>query len=321
MAIATGVKKAMQAKTQMTSESWIDFDTNGSLKLITRECTRNSDSLQRRMTLGEESTEVGTESSCDSEKDHSDVIFENRLLPSIGSADHFNGSCHRCCFFPKGRCHNGYDCDFCHFEHEKSPRKKLMKVQKAQETTPVAKHSVSLAEGLTEDTKRRIKVEKAQESRQAAKHNVAVAEGVVKRPPAGPPGFFGPLPPGLEDTVAPVGPNAAESLGLREQPLPQGEIAALEYAVRDLKNIVAPWVSAHAPVKPPGCWASSKARKELPQPQQKPASHRCDFEHTVARLDPTLPVKKSVSASQRSVAGLDPTLPVKKSVSAFLCDY
>ena len=44
-------------------------------------------------------------------------------LPSIGSANHFNGSCDRCCFHPKGRCLNGYSCQHCHFDHEKRKRK------------------------------------------------------------------------------------------------------------------------------------------------------------------------------------------------------
>merc|ERR1712224_868361 len=45
-------------------------------------------------------------------------------LPSIGSIGHFAGQCSRCCFFPKGRCQNGYDCRFCHFDHDKRQRKK-----------------------------------------------------------------------------------------------------------------------------------------------------------------------------------------------------
>lgn len=45
-------------------------------------------------------------------------------LPSLGSLGHFVGQCSRCCFFPKGRCQNGYECRFCHFEHEKRQRKK-----------------------------------------------------------------------------------------------------------------------------------------------------------------------------------------------------
>jgi len=44
--------------------------------------------------------------------------------PSIGSAGHGGGTCKRCCFFPKGRCNNGYDCPFCHFAHEKRKTKK-----------------------------------------------------------------------------------------------------------------------------------------------------------------------------------------------------
>jgi len=49
-------------------------------------------------------------------------------LPSLGSIGHFAGQCSRCCFFPKGRCLNGYDCRFCHFEHEKRQRKKKTNV-------------------------------------------------------------------------------------------------------------------------------------------------------------------------------------------------
>lgn len=45
-------------------------------------------------------------------------------LPSLGSLGHFVGQCSKCCFFPKGRCNNGYECRFCHFEHEKRQRKK-----------------------------------------------------------------------------------------------------------------------------------------------------------------------------------------------------
>merc|ERR1719160_1791575 len=45
-------------------------------------------------------------------------------LPSLGSLGHFAGLCSRCCFHAKGRCQNGHDCRFCHFEHEKRQRKK-----------------------------------------------------------------------------------------------------------------------------------------------------------------------------------------------------
>lgn len=55
-------------------------------------------------------------------------------MPSRGSASHNDGLCKRCCFFPKGRCTNGFDCEFCHLEHDKRKRKKKKKSKsKAQE--------------------------------------------------------------------------------------------------------------------------------------------------------------------------------------------
>jgi hypothetical protein len=43
-------------------------------------------------------------------------------FPSVGSEGHFDGSCKRCAFFPKGRCKNGKDCAHCHFPHERRAR-------------------------------------------------------------------------------------------------------------------------------------------------------------------------------------------------------
>merc|ERR1712187_44812 len=40
------------------------------------------------------------------------------LHPSLGSGTHEEGTCKRCCFFPRGRCTNGYECQFCHYDHE-----------------------------------------------------------------------------------------------------------------------------------------------------------------------------------------------------------
>jgi hypothetical protein len=54
-------------------------------------------------------------------------------LPSIGSAGHNHGLCKRCCFFPKGRCMNGYSCNFCHFSHEKRIRKNKHKNRRERE--------------------------------------------------------------------------------------------------------------------------------------------------------------------------------------------
>lgn len=47
--------------------------------------------------------------------------------PSVGSERHALGACRRCCFFPRGRCINGYDCEFCHYEHDKRKRKNKTK--------------------------------------------------------------------------------------------------------------------------------------------------------------------------------------------------
>eukprot|EP00746_Dinoflagellata_sp_MGD_P090143 gnl/MRDRNA2_/MRDRNA2_35571_c0_seq1.p1 gnl/MRDRNA2_/MRDRNA2_35571_c0~~gnl/MRDRNA2_/MRDRNA2_35571_c0_seq1.p1 ORF type:complete len:314 (+),score=59.85 gnl/MRDRNA2_/MRDRNA2_35571_c0_seq1:63-1004(+) len=54
-------------------------------------------------------------------------------LPSLGSAGHSDGTCKRCCFFPKGRCSSGADCEFCHFEHEKRARKATSKKKREKE--------------------------------------------------------------------------------------------------------------------------------------------------------------------------------------------
>jgi len=55
---------------------------------------------------------------------------EAQDLPSIGSAGHAAGECRRCNFFAKGRCQNGYDCEFCHFPHE---RQKLTRQEKREQ--------------------------------------------------------------------------------------------------------------------------------------------------------------------------------------------
>jgi len=47
--------------------------------------------------------------------------------PSLGSAGHAAGCCRRCCFFPRGRCANGYECEFCHYDHDKRKRKNKKK--------------------------------------------------------------------------------------------------------------------------------------------------------------------------------------------------
>jgi hypothetical protein len=58
-------------------------------------------------------------------------------LPSLGSKDHDAGTCKRCCFFPKGRCTNGYQCSFCHFDHEKRVRKSKKKRKSGDGVAPL----------------------------------------------------------------------------------------------------------------------------------------------------------------------------------------
>lgn len=55
---------------------------------------------------------------------------DGALHPSLGSEAHLEGTCKRCCFFPRGRCANGYNCEFCHYEHEKRKRKNKKKKKK-----------------------------------------------------------------------------------------------------------------------------------------------------------------------------------------------
>jgi len=66
----------------------------------------------------------------------------SELLPSVGSALHFTAECQRCCFFPKGSCSNGKDCNFCHFDHEARPRRsKRGGSKKAEENSALASDS------------------------------------------------------------------------------------------------------------------------------------------------------------------------------------
>lgn len=73
---------------------------------------------------------------------------EGAELPSVGSAGHGEGTCRRCCFFPKGRCNNGFDCRFCHFAHEKrKPKNK----KKNKHNKRRARHKNMLAASGTMD--------------------------------------------------------------------------------------------------------------------------------------------------------------------------
>jgi len=71
------------------------------------------------------------------------------LHPSIGSEAHTQGTCKLCCFFPRGRCTNGYTCEFCHYEHEKRKRKNKKKKKKdgSAAQVPQLQHHLQVAAG------------------------------------------------------------------------------------------------------------------------------------------------------------------------------
>lgn len=70
-------------------------------------------------------------------------------LPSIGSKGHFDGSCKRCAFFPKGRCLNGKDCTHCHLPHETRPRNRKRRVIKADRNEDLQEEDEFLEESST----------------------------------------------------------------------------------------------------------------------------------------------------------------------------
>lgn len=70
-------------------------------------------------------------------------------LPSVGSANHGDGSCKRCAFFPKGRCTNGADCAHCHFDHTGRTRLRTRKPRVQGKHVPeLPSEKIALAEDV-----------------------------------------------------------------------------------------------------------------------------------------------------------------------------
>jgi len=116
-------------------------------------------------------------------------------LPSLGSLGHFAGQCSRCCFFPKGRCLNGYDCRFCHFDHEKRQRKKKTNVR-----------SMPSAHGLTQQFYQPCEQYQQYETLNSsclgcAPQVIAPPATMAPAPPAGLQGLVPPAPTGLPFSV------------------------------------------------------------------------------------------------------------------------
>lgn len=74
-------------------------------------------------------------------------------LPSLGSVGHFSGNCSRCCFHPKGRCENGFNCRFCHYDHEKRRGKKKIEAKKTMMMAAIpsssSPHPLQMSEGFS----------------------------------------------------------------------------------------------------------------------------------------------------------------------------
>lgn len=95
-------------------------------------CKPVSQAAQEAMTKLDRATppRLRNESESSGEDDGSpfpDAALGPDGLPSRGSAGHAAGECKRCCFFPKGRCGNGHECNFCHFDHDRRRRLKKKK--------------------------------------------------------------------------------------------------------------------------------------------------------------------------------------------------
>lgn len=78
-------------------------------------------SVADRIVLRDRTNELAAEAVTEKELP-AKAVFEKH--PSMGSALHAAGECKRCCFFPRNRCSNGYNCEFCHYDHEKRARRK-----------------------------------------------------------------------------------------------------------------------------------------------------------------------------------------------------
>lgn len=131
-------------------------------------------------------------------------------LPSAGSVGHFTGQCKRCCFQRSGRCQNGYNCEFCHFDHERLIRKKKKKsASKAawgHEENPNSTKTIQ--DSLTWNASNARHADPMKESHMVGFSNKTCRKEPLQVPPPLPPGlsFQGVEmdlypPPGLDPTV------------------------------------------------------------------------------------------------------------------------
>jgi hypothetical protein len=74
------------------------------------------------------------------EQNRAAAVFVTRALPSVGSANHFMGTCQPCSFFRKSRCMLEHKCSHCHYQHEVQtrPGKKARDREKARQARAAA---------------------------------------------------------------------------------------------------------------------------------------------------------------------------------------
>lgn len=113
-------------------EHWGDNSQNGVSNGIVNSRLQEEFAVRKQSTTTpeEDGSSSGDDSSSDDGGGRGVIYSAEAPLPSVGSAGHGAGNCKRCCFFPKGRCMNGENCEFCHFDHEKRKRKAKKKKKK-----------------------------------------------------------------------------------------------------------------------------------------------------------------------------------------------
>mmetsp|Transcript_95359 Transcript_95359/g.199493 ORF Transcript_95359/g.199493 Transcript_95359/m.199493 type:complete len:486 (-) Transcript_95359:91-1548(-) len=110
-------------------------------------------------------------------------------LPSRGSELHASGQCSRCCFFFKGRCRNGLNCQFCHMPHERRSRGRGCRGHGTQKRklAAAALANTELSEGCLSSVPRSVGEDEGIRSTVPATDTV-VEPGLVR--PAPPPGLL-----------------------------------------------------------------------------------------------------------------------------------
>lgn len=251
--------------------------------------------------------------------DVADNVTVTELLPSVGSAGHFKGECSRCCFFPKGRCNNGKNCSFCHFDHDRRPRrsKRGGNKNKAEEQSTTASSEVS---EKAESCHSCDVSEKAESCEPKAAEPVTVPEPAV-------PAALLTKPPGLSTPVASCKPMTL--------PLP---VPAFQPMVMQTPRPYGVPVT----VPPPMGYHSLNSARFSPMPPMPANLHPQEGADSVQikhfsggrpvkvwlpdgacankQLKPTIPAKKRPPYSEfitTSRPALDPQQPVKKRVPVF----